>query len=141
MIRAAFLFLLLAAGTARAQEPATWHLMQKRADGSVVAEGLSAVMTKKECEFARARILGEPATDEEKTAYAATEKERWWTPCPPTKSTTEQIDQWMYEHPLAEQCVTPDIGYGHGSMSWSGMGGNGVRTFSPHDIMTAECFQ
>lgn len=67
------LVLLLLAGPANAQttDDRSWHMMQKRYDGSVVAEGLTTTMTKHECEFARARILGLPATDEEKKAETA----------------------------------------------------------------------
>lgn len=41
-------------------EDRSWHLLQSRADGSVVADGIAAKLTKHECEVAAAKVNPEP---------------------------------------------------------------------------------
>lgn len=72
------LVILLATGIARAQEPFTsaseedrsWHLLQKQYDGLI--RSVQHGFTKHECEFAKARAMGLPATEEEKAAVKKT---------------------------------------------------------------------
>jgi len=129
------LVLLLLAGAANAQttDDRSWHLMQKRMDGSVVVEGLSATMTKHECEFARARAMGLPATVEEERAQRTANEELYFQKCPPNGASNEDWKKWQEQHPFAQGCANAD---GNGGASWGG-----GRIYSPTDIFSAECFQ
>lgn len=61
-------------GGAPPGEDRSWHLLQRQYDGLIrtITHGL----TKHECEFAKARATGEPATDEEKAAAAERERKK-----------------------------------------------------------------
>lgn len=126
--------LALGANGARAQtDDRPWHLLQKRYDNSVVAEGLTTTMTKHECEFARARILGRPATDEEKEAAAAQEAVR-------LEQSRKEAAEWRREHP---ECNTDPPPTDKPSC-WNTtifVGDITSRLVNMTNIASAECFQ
>jgi len=115
----------------------SWHLLQKQYDGLIrsVQHGL----TQHECEFARARVMGEPATDEEKATAKRIADER---------AARHQADEekWLAEHPW---CTG-------GNEDWrkdapkecrAGLFGSVIfdsgsgRSINMTDIASAECFQ
>lgn len=128
---------LLAISTAHAEtEDRSWHLLQKQHDGLIrsVQHGL----TQHECEFARARVMGLPATDEEKAE---------------TKAHTQYIDG-LWEKWEAENGCDRTQGSGWTSgPSFKVKGGycmrgeefarlgEGMRSITMTDIASAECFQ
>lgn len=134
------LLFLLAIGSAHAETSAepiqdrSWHLLQKQYDGLIrsVEHGL----TKHECEFAAARAMGRPATDEEKaTVQRANDiAESDWR-------------KWADGH----HC-THGYGATSGLSSVANDGrcyrgeefnsfGSGMKSINMTDIGSAECFQ
>lgn len=63
-------FTVMITAPAMAQEARDWHLLTKSHSGTV---SLIKEMTQRECEFSRARVLGQQATDEEREAQKARE--------------------------------------------------------------------
>ena len=137
------LVLLLALlGMARAEptvaptEDRSWHLLQEQYDGLI--RSIQHGLTKHECEFARARIMGEPATDEEKAIYKAR-----------TEAMQDAWDKWKADH----GCDPKDDSGGTSGPSYKAKGGTCMRgeefpypgegwhTVQPGDIRSAECFQ
>lgn len=116
--------------------PRTWHLLQKQADGGIA--GILHGLTKEECEFARNRIEGHPATDQERAEDEARRKRQadGWT-------------KWKTEHHCKEGVFGSEVTSGSSDQAADGtcamgreFGGITMgRSYSPHDVMTAECFQ
>jgi len=112
--------------TTTINEPRTWHLLTQSYGGTV---SLIRDLTKHECEYARARALGLPATPEEQAArdeFAQTQAERGKEWC--AKSLTER--QRSYG---GYDIMCSDDGRYSGYMT-SG-------SVSPGDITRAECFE
>jgi len=120
-----------------ATEDRSWHLLQKQYDGLIrsVTHGL----TKHECEFARARALGLPATPDEaaererqrqkeeedqKRIFAALEKKALERP--ECQAIADKNDI-LCKPSFMEEVVAS-------SRSWN-------RRMEPTDIASAECFQ
>jgi hypothetical protein len=103
---------------------ANWHLLTKSRGGTI---SLLKNLTKDECEFARNRALGYPATEAEKKAKKEAEKKR--------------------EEALAEceSHLKPSNGRGSLPCGNDWIWANGWATFgniaSAGDIETAECFE
>ena len=132
--------LLAPLAASHAAEDRTWKLMERQADGGIA--DIKPGLTKEECDFAKARIEGLPATPEEKADQAADEK-----------ADAVKRMAWLDEHPsckgnLGVGFPGPSGGEGQEGKDglciwWSG----GVsrfghtRSFSPHDVESAECFQ
>ena len=63
-------------------EDRSWHLLQQQYNGAIYS--VQPGLTKHECDFAAARAMGQPATDEEKTAAKSLEntqvgiREMWY---------------------------------------------------------------
>lgn len=110
-------------------EPRNWHLLQRQVNNGVAA--VLHGLTKQECKFAKARIEGNPTNAEEKRRQDEEYKIRMGQTCP--DNTKEAWEAWNKEHPLAQGCSH------NGGMGMSVWGGG--RTFSPTDIIFAECFQ
>jgi hypothetical protein len=109
-------------------EDRSWHLLQKQYNGLVsVQRGL----TKHECEFAAARAMGEPATDEEKVAVAASRK-----------AAQDDWAKWREANCKAGNKPTENIIYFCDVAVYGGGGGGGAaRPVSRDEIASAECFQ
>lgn len=117
--------------------PKTWHLLQKQANGGIA--GILHGLTKHECEFAKDRVEGNPATPEEKNAYQTRED-----------AMMSRFSAWIKDHPDCKGVIstTGILSNGKefsqdrdGTCFWSQPGGGIGRTYSPHDVTTAECFQ
>lgn len=116
-------------------EDRSWHLLQKQHDNLIrsVQHGL----TRHECEFARARVMGLPATDEEKEA-ARVAAEKW---------KSAQIAESMARE---QRCADPQRAkprngtYDECDPVWRGVIGPYSGTITQYmmtDIDSAECFQ
>lgn len=141
----------LTVATAQEAAPDTsWHLLTKTEGGTVsLLKGLS----KHECEFVRARMLGQAATDEERAANKAA-----------YESVTTAWEKWKAEHHCDESGIVRDRGgkaipgvftsggstSGPSEVLSDGMclrgyefsyPGEGWHMGSPGDIFSAECFQ
>lgn len=137
MMKALALASLLSISTAQAQtEDRSWHLLQKQYDGLIrsVQHGL----TRHECEFARARVMGLPATDAEKAREKAE-----------TQRADEAWEKWRTENGCAQGQSSgftsgPSFkSQGNHCMrgeEFSGPGG-GWKSFQMTDVTSAECFQ
>lgn len=128
---------LLFSGASRADEASDWHLLTKSAGGTVT---LLKDLTKRECEFARARMKGQPATDEERaheTASMMAEAKRMQYFADKTGCTwrggTTRIGQMQSIGHKGEECM-----FG-GDMS--GTASSGFIVLQPGDIEYAECFR
>jgi len=123
---------ILLAAPAYSQTPddaPTWHLLTQSEGGTV---SLVKGLTKHECEFARARTLGLPATPaEEEAAYPI---------CPPLNTVDSEIvwATWHRVHPAARGCNTAD---GNRTMSWTWGLEPSFGYSNPGNIKSAECFQ
>lgn len=132
---------LLVAGAAYADpsvaqpEDRSWHLLQRQYDGLI--RSVQHGFTKHECEFARARIMGEPVTDEEKAAAKKIHDDA------AARDKAEQ-DQWALDHPgchygyrmMQDPPGCPDQGITMGTaMTWSNY------AVPMTSIASAECFQ
>lgn len=109
-------------------EDHSWHLLQKQYDGLI--RSVQSGLTKHECEFAKARATGQPATDEERKAKDKYDQEAFMQICP--LDTKEAWREWNLAHPIAHGCRSMD---GNISTSWGG------QSFQMTDISSAECFQ
>lgn len=116
--------------TAIAQDT-SWHLLSTSYGGTV---SLVKNLTRSECDFMRARLLGMPATVEEEEEEAERRAYIESHPvCPKDKATKEEWEDWQKHHMSAQGCVSAD---GNGSTSWGG-----GRMLNNSDIKSAECFQ
>jgi hypothetical protein len=140
----AVLPLMLWAGAARAEpnvapsEDRSWHLLQRQVDGLIrsVTHGL----TKHECEFAAARAMGEPATDEEKAAAKKASDER-------VAREKAEEDRWNADHPGCNRYYPSKDdpkgkcdGLSYPSL-FTGGGMWSSTVTMPTNISSAECFQ
>lgn len=129
---------MLSPVAASADDGREWHLLQRQADGGVasVIRGL----TKAECEFAKNRIEGNPATpaDQQKAEDMK-------------NAQMQRASEWMKAHPDCDG-MTSVIGasgasggefedQGKGKCYWFLQRGDVSGSYSPHDVMAAECFQ
>lgn len=121
-------FMLMASPTVADEPLRSWHLLQTQADGGIAA--ILHGLTKDECEFAKNRIEGQPATPSEMEAQKAQIKIEMETICP--ENTKEAWAKWQDGHLGATGCQQPN----GGAVVWGG-----GRSYSPHDVITAECFQ
>jgi|HubBroStandDraft_1064217.scaffolds.fasta_scaffold97018_3 hypothetical protein len=122
------------------REDRSWHLLQKQYDGLIrsVQHGL----TKRECEFARARIMGEPATDEEKAeAKAKAEKEEALRVAAKAKWLTDRPGCIDYYKPGGKEC-DPSYDPKTGKTNYFSSS-PGIQTWGTlaTNITSAECFQ
>jgi hypothetical protein len=105
----------------------SWHLLQKQVDGGVAA--IIPGPTKSECEFARNRIKGLPATPEEAAAR---------------KAKYDDASAWIDAHDGCKKGL--EMSYGESFMLDGVCHVNipippVVSILSPHDVNDAECFQ
>lgn len=107
-------------------EDHSWHLLQRQHDGLI--RSVQSGLTKHECEFAKARATGQPATDEERKTRDKYDQEAYMQTCP--LNTNEAWREWRNAHPLAHGCRS-----GTGSTTWD------FQSFEMTDISSAECFQ
>jgi hypothetical protein len=119
---------LITSVSAFADEDRSWHLLTQSRGGTV---SLLRDLTKNECDYARARMLGLPATEAEQEAENRRDEKLYGAECPPDNATKAQWKDWQGAHPLAQGCRTD-----HGGMSWGGW-----TTVGDRDISSAECFQ
>lgn len=110
-------------------EPNNWHLLSQSRSGTVsIQHGLS----ESACQFARNRLLGRPATDEEK----AVEQKRYDAR---RDRAAKYCASGRKEKSLfADENAT--CGPNGEVQSYGGNAG-GMRFTSPGDIISAECFQ
>lgn len=108
-------------------EPRSWHLLTKSYGGTV---SLIKNLTKKECEFPKNRLLGQPATDAERQAKDHATIESLNTKCP---DNWDDEPKWRLQHLGATQCTEKN-----GVVT--GLGGSYSR-MSASDIVSAECFE
>lgn len=145
-MKAMALLLTLTTATALAapvSEPpdTSWHMLERQQDGGIasVLHGLS----KHECEFAKARIEGTPATEVEKAAMAESAREQgipMWQPY--GGSDYSYYDgAWHPPRIVSTPPMDPPPG-------WSGDVGRHTITRmwdsgpqSPQAVVSAECFQ
>ena len=106
-------------------ESKTWHLLTKSHGGTV---SLLSKLTKEECEYSKNRLLGLPATEEERKAKVEELNRRFPSPCP---KKDDDWKKWHKEHPDAIGCASKDGSYTAGA----------VHITSNSDIDLAECFQ
>lgn len=113
-------------GAPPSAEDRSWHLLQKQYDGLIrsVQHGL----TRHECQFAKARVMGLPATPEEVEA----EKIRQEKLAETTKALEARCADPKREKPKVNSIFLDEC-----SIGWSG-GGMGVP---PTNIQSVECFQ
>lgn len=105
-------------------EDRSWHLLQKQYDGLI--RSIQSGLTKHECEFVKARVMGEPATDKEKAAEAQ-------------RASTHEKERadWLAQHP---KCA--DSAQGSPECAWMGTPSSiKTRMANVTDIASAECFQ
>lgn len=121
--------MILIATPVRANEH-SWHLLTQTERGMI---SLLKDLTRHECEFARARALGLPATDEEKaTANRQIEVEQ--------REHEQRRAEWLKSH---SECNPSDP---HKLLPFPCsedpyFSRSYVRMVSPNDIKSAECFQ
>jgi hypothetical protein len=117
--------------------PPSWHLLTKSYGGTI---SLLKNLTKDECEFARARAFGLPATEEEKKeAKRRTEIE--FPKCvvlyqSESGSSPRNIkiwEEWKRANPEAKGCTGP----GGTATIWNST----THMVNDGDIETAECFE
>lgn len=116
-------------------EDRSWHLLQRQQNGGIAA--VIHGLTKAECEFAKNRIEGRPATEEEKAVVTAAREKR-----------AAEWKKWMDDHGCKQNpnqfgaTSGPSEKLADGSCV-QGSEFNAV-TFgysSATDVRSAECFQ
>lgn len=118
------------------QPDQSWHLLTQSYGGTIT---LLKDLTQHECEFARARALGLPATDEEKAAAKLKEDVM--------AAKTAEDNKWSEEHHCTSYTMSTDDpnerkDYGNGMCRIPSMFSiSGWRLIRDGDIKTAECFQ
>jgi hypothetical protein len=114
----------------------SWHLLAQSNTGEV---SLIRNLTRRECEYARNRVLGQPATPEERAEVERSRKEEReanGAACPPgiysgDGPSKDEWAAWHKKHRGATGCNFD----GGGGMGW------GVTVKPNRPIRSAECFQ
>lgn len=124
-------FAFSATQTQAADEDRSWHLLQKQGDGLI--RSVIHDMTKHECVFARARIMGLPATDAEIAAEQARVAKA-------DAEAANAHEEWLSKHPECRGDVP-----GTTKCALLGSVKNSMISFESSnkstDIRSAECFQ
>jgi hypothetical protein len=115
----------------------TWHLLTKSRGGTI---SLIKNLTEHECQFARARVLGLPATDEEEEKAKRRREiefpkcvELYQSESGSTPRNSKIWEEWKRANPAAKGCTGPE-----GTTTiWSST----THVVNDGDIETAECFK
>ena len=117
--------------------PDHWHLLTKSHVGTI---SLIKNLTEHECQFARARVLGLPATDEEEEKAKRRREiefpkcvELYQSESGSTPRNSKIWEEWKRANPAAKGCTGPE-----GTTTiWSST----THVVNDGDIETAECFK